>query len=944
MKRFFCVLCCLIGSASLFAWSPKATVLPAIPNDTTVRIGQLPNGLTYYIKHNAYVPNRASFHIVQKVGSILEQPEQRGLAHFLEHMAFNGTRHFPDKELINYLEKIGVKFGANLNAYTSVDETVYMISDVPTQRVATVDSCLLILRDWSDGILLEEKAIDQERGVIEEEWRSRDNAIMRQLEQILPQLYGNDKYADCMPIGSIDVIRNFSYDAIRSYYKLWYRPDLQGIVVVGDIDVDATEQKIKTIFADAKVSKDAPQRIYYGVSDYQQPLIVSTNDKEMPYELVALSQKIPAISPEMKRSQRGMKQQLIRLLVVQMCDDRLSEIVRQPNPPFANASVQYTDFFVSQSVKSIEFDIIASSQQIPTAIQSLLQERERMYRYGFTQTELDRAKATFLTNLEQSYNNRNKRKNDVYVQQCINHFVQEQPIIPDEWGYKTWKQVVAGTSLKEVNEWLSTHDANNWVLWMAGSEDTVFPTSDSIMKQLEQIAAAEIEPYKDAQLATALIDAEDMPVKGKIIGKKQLKEGVVQYKLSNGVIVQVKPTTFKEDEIILKAMSKGGLSMLSMQDVISGRWATDLAFEGGIGPFSYIELDKFMADKKVDLKFSIAPFFEHLSGISSVKDIETLFQLLYLSFTEVKTDTLAFQTFVDRAQVFYQNLENDPTIEFVDAVDSVLYQNNPMIRRIALHDVKHIDYDKALQIYRQRFANAADFTFSMVGNINIEVLEPLLEQYVASLPTTKVREDVKRKPSLAVPENRALRFTTAMQQPKTSVLVYNRCVQKLSSKQYVVYQLLEAILGMVYTETVREEQGGTYGVSARINMSELPQSSVALGIQFETDSAKVDKLLPIIYAEWEKLSTQGPTSVHLQKAKEYAKKAYIDQQITNTYWANRLLNAQLYGRNVQAAYRYDVKNYLNCLEHISAKDIQRAAKTLFNSPNLKEVIQVGVKR
>ncbi len=936
MKRFFCVLCCLIGSASLFAWSPKATVLPAIPNDTTVRIGQLPNGLTYYIKHNAYVPNRASFHIVQKVGSILEQPEQRGLAHFLEHMAFNGTRHFPDKELINYLEKIGVKFGANLNAYTSVDETVYMISDVPTQRTTTVDSCLLILRDWSDGILLEEKAIDQERGVIEEEWRSRDNSIMRQLEQILPQLYGNDKYADCMPIGHIDVIRNFDYKTIRDYYHTWYRPDLQGIVVVGDIDVDATEQKIKTIFADAKMSKDAPQRIYYGVSDYQQPLIVSTNDKEMPYELVALSQKIPAISPEMKRSQRGMKQQLIRLLVVQMCDDRLSEIVRQPNPPFANASVQYTDFFVSQSVKSIEFDIIASSQQIPTAIQSLLQERERMYRYGFTQTELDRAKATFLTNLEQSYNNRNKRKNDVYVQQCINHFVQEQPIIPDEWGYKTWKQVVAGTSLKEVNEWLSTHDANNWVLWMAGSEDTVFPTSDSIMKQLEQIAAAEIEPYKDAQLATALIDAEDMPVKGKIIGKKQLKEGVVQYKLSNGVIVQVKPTTFKEDEIILKAMSRGGLIQLPEEDVIDGRFATDLVYEAGMGPFSSTQFDKFMADKNAEIYQTIYAETEQIKGISSVKDLEILFQLVYLSFTQVKTDTLAFQAYSQRMQVFMQQLENDPFTAFQDSVKLALYQAHPIKKRLTVADVQQLDYAKALQIYQQRFANAADFSFAVVGNVDLDAIEPLLEQYVATLPTQKDREKLTH-PILAISGKKTVHFTTTMVQPKTTVYICNYKTGAVSSKQTLVYNLLNAVLDMVYTESVREEQGGTYGVSTTVSVNQLPKPAVYMAIQFQTDSAKVATLLPIIYDELGKIAAQGPKAEHLQKAKEYAKKTYIDQQINNGYWLNRLVDTQFYGKDNQAS-------YLSDLEKITAKDIQKAAKILFSSPNLKEIVQVGVSK
>lgn len=934
MRRFFCVLCCLIVSASLFAWSPKATVLPAIPNDTTFRIGQLPNGLTYYIKHNAYVPNRAAFHIVQKVGSIQEQPEQRGLAHFLEHMAFNGTKHFPDKALINYLETIGVKFGANLNAYTSVDETVYMITDVPTQRTSTIDSCLLILRDWSDGILLEAEAIDKERGVIEEEWRSRDDAMMRQIEQILPEIYGNDKYADCMPIGNIDVIRNFDYKTIRDYYHTWYRPDLQGIVVVGDIDVKRTEQKIKELFASAKVPDGAPARVYYPVSDYTQPVIAFTKDKEMPYVLLTLSQRIPDLSLIVKQSVEGMHQSFIRFATTHMFAERLNQLVKQPNSPFGYAGVYQGEFYLSKTEKTYEIGAVASPDKINQAMQLLLTERRRMYQHGFTQAELERAKAAFLANLEQNYNNRNHRKNDVYVQQCISHFLENEPLSPDDWDYKQWKVVVEQATLQQMNDWLTTHHPTNWLLWLAGTEDTQFPTKEAVLQQMTAIDAMSLEPYAEEVMAEALIAPQDLPAKGSIVKKQSLKNGVTQYTLSNGVKVQVKPATFKEDLVELKAMSRGGLMQLPAADVIDGRYATDLAEEAGMGPFSSTQFDKFMVDKNAEIYRTIYAETEQIKGISSVKDLETLFQLVYLSFTQVKTDTLAFQAYSQRLQVFFKEVEKDPLTALTDSVNMALYQAHPIKKRLTVADVQQLDYTKALQIYQQRFANAADFSFAVVGNVDLDAIEPLLEQYVATLPTQKDREKLTH-PILAIPGKKTVHFTTTMVQPKTTVYICNYKTGAVSSKQTLVYNLLNAVLDMVYTESVREEQGGTYGVSTTVSVNQLPKPAVYMAIQFQTDSAKVATLLPIIYDELGKIAAQGPKAEHLQKAKEYAKKTYIDQQINNGYWLNRLVDTQFYGYDSQA-------NYLRDLEKIRAKDIQKAAKTLFNSPNLKEIIQVGV--
>lgn len=935
MKKYLLAAFLLVSSMSVCAQTLGASLYPLIPNDTTVLMGELPNGLTYYIKHNDYVPNRAAFHIAQKVGSIQEKPEQRGLAHFLEHMAFNGTRHYPGKNLIHYLETIGVKFGANLNAYTSVDETVYMITDVPTQRTTTIDSCLLILRDWSDGILLEGQAIDDERGVIEEEWRSRNSAFMRMLEAVSPQMYGTDKYADCMPIGNIEVIRNFQHDVIRDYYKTWYRPDLQGIVVVGDVDVKRTEQKIRELFADAKVPANAPKRVYYPVTPYDSIQIITSTDKEMTSGNIFLSQKIDPILPEMKQSVKGMQQTFIQEMATWMLQNRFSEILKAPNPPFAGANAYITTLFLSDKQPVFEISINAASNQLNKALTALLTERERMYRHGFTQAEYQRAKAIFLSQQEQQYNNRNQQNNRHYVQQCIHHFLDKDPIVPVEWGYTTWQQIAQTTSVQQINDWLSTHNPNNSLLWLLGDTTAVFPAADTIRAQMAQLKTDSIAPYANLALPSQLIPEQKMPAKGTIVKKRLLDNDVTAYTLSNGVRVLVKPTTFKEDEVTLFAKSQGGLSMVPKEQAMSARMATELVEVGGVGDFSAIQLEQYLAGKNVYTYTHLGQYVESFGGSSSKKDIETLFQLLYLTLNQPKQDTLAFQTYKTRYAAVLQSQDNSPMAAFQDTINATLNHQHPYISRFTLANLQQVDYQQAMQIFKERFANIADFSIALVGNVDVETIEPLLEQYIATLPASKKRESVAQKPLLEVPGQKTVRFTQPMQQPVTNVLIANGSKQCLNQRKEIAYNMLEAILDMVYVETVREEEGGTYGVGVRILAEKLPQSNAQLVISFQTDSAKVDRLLPIIYAELKKIAQEGPQASHLQKAKEYAQKAYTDRQILNSYWISRLTNTDMYGKDTEAT-------YLSVLEKISARDIQKAAKNLLKAKHLKEVIQIGV--
>ena len=929
MKRILLFLSIFIASASAFANAE-------IPADSAIVKGVLPNGLTYYIRHNDYIPNRAAFHIAQKVGSIQETPEQRGLAHFLEHMAFNGTKHFPDKALINYLETIGVKFGANLNAYTSVDETVYMITDVPTNRTSTVDSCLLILRDWSDGISLEDKAIDAERGVIEEEWRTRNNPLLRQLENNAPVIYAGDKYADCMPIGNMDVVRNFSYETLRSYYRTWYRPDLQGIVVVGDIDVKRTEEKIKELFADAKVPAGAPERIYYPVSEYKEPCIVISSDAETPYTLLTYSQKVDDIPDSIKHTEEGQRQAFIRAMASTMLSDRLSELLKEAEPPFVGANAYYGAFLLSGKQKCFEIGTQVSNAGAEVAFTRLMEEVERMRRYGFTESELERAEKSYLALLEQIYNHRSQHKNDYYVNVSIQNFLESEPLISDAISFELGKKIASQVTVADVNAWVNSWNTNNVFIWFAGPSVESLPTKEFVKNELMALPNKEIKAYEDVVLPEAIILDSQLSAKGKILKKRAIKNGAIEYKLSNGVQVYFKQTDFKDDEILLSAKSLGGKIKADSADWMNARCADALYAASGTGTMNKIQLDKFLSDKRASLSASINLYTEELSGYASRKDIEYLFQLLYANFTTVNVDSTAFSSYKERFIANCKDRKNSPYSTLQDTVVDVVYGNNKMIKYLEIDDLKELDYTRSLEIFRQRFSNAADFKFTIVGNIDEEKLESLLEKYVASLPTSKAYDKVSRGEPMDLVGEDSARFNKQMHVPATIAYMHNFVKIKPSANK-LSYDILQDILDIVYTEKVREEEGGTYGVGVYVEVNKYPCENVELTIQFSTDSAKVDKLMPIIYAGLKNIAENGPREADLQKVKEHKRKTFADKQKSNHYWSARLQAIQMYGKDYGAT-------YLKRLEKIAAKDIQKAAKALLNSPNLKEIVQVGVNK
>ncbi len=882
-----------------------------LPTDPYVRTGKV-NGLTYYVRSNNFVPDRAEFYIVQNVGSILEKPEQRGLAHFLEHMAFNGTKHFPGKSLINYLETIGVKFGANLNAYTSVDKTVYYFIGVPVERASVADSCLLILRDWSDGILLENSEIDKERGVIEEEWRTRDNHNMRMYEQIMPEIYAGSKYSDCMPIGNIDVIRNFKPEALRSYYKEWYRPDLQGIIVVGDVDAAYVEKKIKEIFADCHVPENASERIWYPVPDNKEPIIVSTRDKENTSAGAMICFKHDVFPREYKNTPMYYIQSFEEAAICKMLSNRFEEIAQKPESPFSFVSVDDCEFFLSATKRAFEYYSGCSDKNLRSTLVRMFVENERMTRYGFTMGEYERAKADIIKSVEKAYNERNKTPNSSYSQEYIANFTEGDPFPGIAIEYPLW---LRGTEKERVE----------------------FPSKSDILSIMDSVRTAEIEPYVDDMLNVPLVgDLEP----GYIVKEKMSRDSVYTFTLSNEVTVEVKPTRLKDDEVLMKAIAMGGMSRFYSEgdNVNTLKLINDMASVGGLGKFSAINLQKALAGKNAGIKIKLGHYSASLSGTSGEKDLETLMQLIYLGFTSLRYDHEAYLSLMNQYDTYLKAQDANPAIALHDSIISVVYDNNPLMTRLKAEDLQKASYPQGLGILKAVYGNAKDFRFVFTGNIDIEAFKPLMCKYIASLPSEDETKPGKAKDFgiMPVKGNRELTYRRQMENPKTTVSITATGKIPYNLNNIVAINALDHILDIVYFENVREEDGGTYGVKSSISPSAIPYAHYTIQLSFDTDSAKYEKLLPLLFGEIEKIAADGPRAEDLQKAKEYLLKKYTDAQVENSYWLGVKTTKIMTGLDSHTKYKKTV-------EKLNAGKIKSIAKKLLKNLDTKEVIQIGVK-
>lgn len=937
MKRILFSVVILFASFFLQAQT-SIPVSSELPLDSAVRIGRLDNGLTYYIRHNELPKQRAEFHIAQAVGAILEEDHQNGLAHFLEHMAFNGTEHFPGKGIINYFESIGVNFGGNINAYTALDETVYRLSEVPTTRQGIIDSALLVMYDWSHALLLEGEEIDSERGVIREEWRTRASAERRMWTKMNPLIYPGSQYAKRDVIGDTAVINNFSYDALRDYYHKWYGPDLQAIVVVGDIDPDYIEQKIKELWATVPERENRDERPTYDIADNIEPIVAVVTDKEAQATRIRLDYKKKPLSEMLQNTIVAYEQYLFNELVTSMLDERFSILAQDPQSPLIAGGAGYSELVKTKDT----FITIALAKQGKErdAFVLLTQEVEKMRRYGFTADEYERAKANILSSYEKQYNERSSTRNIQYTQEYIRHFLDRQPAPGIEWEYTFVNQILPILPLEAINQYAQSlpTETNLIVSFTAPEKEGVnLPTEDEVRRQLTEVATQNIPaPVTDE---TPLQLLKKTPKAGKIKKTEYNTElGTTSLTLSNGVEVIIKHTEYKQDEILFTAWSEGGLSKVdNANDLPSATYAATIVDYAGIADLDNISLQKALTGKHVAISPAINQYSETLSGSSNVKDFETLLTLTYLYFTQPRKDTQSFLTLMGMLYSQLANKNANHKAVFRDSVTLMSTDYNPRTIVWNTETLEQVDLDKAYNIYRERFADAADFIFTFTGNISADDKNTLqlIATYLGALPTAKVKKQKEHFTDREIRAPKGLKknyFTRDMTIHQTTNRIQYTAPMDYSLDAELNMEVIGRVLDMRYLESIREREGGTYGVGVAGRLQRLPVPTATLLIQFDTDPDKETRLMQIIYEEIETIVNNGPLAEDLQKVKESMKKDFEENLEKNGFWHSVILPEY---------YRYEV-NYLNDYEkavnNITKETVQQTLKKLVSAGNLFEVV------
>ena len=937
LRIMFGAIALIILSGQWLTVNAQEMQLPPIPVDPAVRIGHLDNGLTYYIRHNEKPENRVEFYIAQKVGSIQEEPRQRGLAHFLEHMAFNGTKNFPGNEkgkgIVDWCESHAIKFGTNLNAYTSVDETVYNISNVPTDNTAVLDSCLLILHDWSNYVLLEDEEIDKERGVIREEWRSRNSGLLRVYTDAQETMYPGSKYADCMPIGNIDVVNNFPYQDLRDYYNLWYHPDLQGIIIVGNINVDEMEGKVKALFSEIPKATGKPERIYYPVSDNDAPIIYIGNDKEVSTPNVQIFFKHDATTNEEKESMAYLLQTYMLSMASSMLDERFEEMTQQANPPFNGAGSDYGDYFLSKTKEAFNVTVITKADGIETGLQAALTEIERMKRFGFTASEYERARANYLQRLESAYKERNNTQNANFVNEYVQHFLNNEPIPGIEQEYSIMQQIAPNIPVEAINALVQQQliPDNNRVVFIAVPESAVdkCPTKEQVLNMLNGMSQLQVEAYVDNVSDEPLVS--DIPATGKIVKEETGMYGSTKLTLNNGVQVYIKKTDFKEDEIRMRAVSPGGTTQFDDKDKLEMEVLDDLGSIGGLGNFSQTELTKQLAGKKVTLSASVTSQRETLGGNSSPKDFETMLQLVYLRFQQPRMDADAFESYKTRMKAQLENAKANPLSTINDTISIAMFGHHPRIVMMQPEMVDQINYQRGLDMFADRFADASDFTFFFVGNIDVDAMKPLIAQYLGALPDKQRKEAAIDRKLDILPGTRVKEYAKEMQTPMaTTIMVYSG-KESYNLRNNVLMDFLTQALDMVFTDEVREKEGGTYGVNSYGSLNKYPHEEAMMQIVYQTDPTKKEKLNTLIDELVKKMAAEGPTAEQMQKVRDYMVKQYNDNQKENSYWISSLDEYYYTGIDFNA-------DYLNIVNSVTAADVKAFATDLIQQGNKVTVV------
>ncbi len=932
MKRL--ILCFALAVAALGISAQQPVPLPI---DSAVRYGHLPNGLTYYIRHNEEPKQRCDFHIAQCVGAVLEEDNQNGLAHFLEHMAFNGTEHFPGKGIINYFESIGVNFGGNINAYTSIDETVYRLSDVPTIREGIIDSALLVMHDWSCGLSLLGEEIDAERGVIREEWRTGATASRRLWKESRAQMFPNSQYGKRDVIGDTAVINNFEHQALRDYYHKWYGPDNQAIIVVGDIDVDAIEAKIKALWENVPERANRGERPLYSVDDNDEPIVAIVTDKEAQNTRIQVYWKHPQTPLYMQGTNMSYLLDRCRDLICSMLDTRFEEASMKPDAPFIGAGAGYFELVKLRDAFSAT--TVAKEGQETEAYGALLYELEKMRRYGFTESELEIAKANMLSNYEKSYNRRQTRQNISFAREYVRHFENKEPIPGIEFEYEFVKQMLPMVDLNMINAIAQKQlmGDKNIIVCITGveKEGVHIPSKQMAVLMLNAMSEMDIEAPVEEKIDRPLVS--HTPKKGKI--KKQrinLSLGTTEWILSNGVRVVFKNTDFRHDQILMEAFSPGGLSLVPTADLPSAVAATGIVSISGLGEFNHTDLQKVLAGKQVYIDPSIDDYEESVSGSSTVRDLETLLQLTYLIFTEPRYDEQAYQTLMAMIQTQLKNKEKNPKAIFRDSLS--LFSTNHSERTLIMNEqlLERVNLDKAMEIYRQRFANPADFIFTFVGQIDPDdpQTKELILQWLGGLKGVRKTEKFKDW-NVRQPEgDNKLYFRREMTtRTATNRIEYALYDVPYSLEERLNLQMAGRVLDTRYLESVREREGGSYGVGVGGGMNRIPVNEQWLVIQFDTDPDKQERIMAVINEEIETILRDGPLASDVEKEKASMLKDHEENLRDNEWWQGIIYRFYRDGENV-------VEHYVSAVEGITQESVRKALQTLVTANNRIELVML----
>jgi len=908
----------VISFSNVFAqFNPNAE----IPIDPGVRKGTLENGFTYYIKHNKKPESKVEMRLAINAGSILEDEDQLGLAHFMEHMNFNGTKHFPDNKLVDFLQSIGVKFGQHLNAYTSFDETVYMLP-VPLDKPGNLDKGLLVMEDWAFNALLTDRQIEEERGVVLEELRLGLGPDKRMLDRYLPKLMNGSKYADRLPIGSKKTLETFNPSVLRRFYKDWYRPNLMALIVVGDIEVDAVEKKIIERFSKYKNPKEERERASFDLPNNEKAIVAVESDPDASFSQVRFYVKDKAnYTPN--NSVSWYVKQMILGVTTTMLNNRIQELIDSNDPPFTFGSVYYGATW-ARSKEALQGFAMTDVGGQKKGLEVLLEELERAKKHGFSESELERAKKEQLALMEKAFNDKDKTESSKIVGEYVRNFLEQEPIPGITWEYNTAKSMLPMIPVQAINQIFIqlVSDTNRaYIITGPNKKDIKQPTEDEILLIADNVSKRDIKPYEESEQIEQLIGKD--PEGGTIVSEtKNNALNTTTLTLSNGAKVTYKNTDFKDDEIVFRAISKGGSSVLNDEHFNKTKWAFGMLNQAGINNFEKSQLTQYLSDKIVRVSMGIGSESETLRGNASKKDLKTMFELIYSNFTGLNFDQEAYDAEVKKQSAFLDNLLSQPQFYFSSEVTKFRNVGNPRFTGIIPfeEDWKNTDFKSAYEVYKQKFADADDFHFFFVGNIDDDSFKTYVKKYIASLPSTEESENWKDNGFRPLSGDFE-KVVKKGKDPKSMVRIVFSGETKYDAKEDLAMQALGKILTIKLVEKLREEEGGVYGVGASGGISKLPYGKYSLSIGFPCGPENVDKLVASSLNELDKIIKSGPEVTDLKKYKEGELNDYRDNLKKNSFWITHLTNTYM-GKNSA----HSILDFESKLTALTAKEVQEVAK------------------